>query len=78
MTVLEVADMNRRYHTFFFDLDGTITDSEQGITNSVKYALNKFGIEEKDRSCSKRRRRDTIRSGFSSVYEYVGTTAGIL
>ena len=42
--------MNRRYHTFFFDLDGTITDSEQGITNSVKYALNKFGIEEKDRT----------------------------
>ena len=40
MTVLEGADMNRRYHTFFFDLDGTITDSEQGITNSVKYALN--------------------------------------
>lgn len=27
-----------------FDLDGTLTDPSVGITNSVKYALNKFGI----------------------------------
>ena len=32
-------------HTsFFFDLDGTITDSKQGIINSVLYSLNHFGI----------------------------------
>ena len=31
-----------------FDLDGTLTDSALGITNSVKYALRKFGIEETD------------------------------
>ncbi len=36
------------YDTFFFDLDGTITDSAPGITNSVVYALKKYGIEEKD------------------------------
>ena len=28
----------------FFDLDGTITDSGDGIKNSAAYALNKFGI----------------------------------
>ncbi len=28
----------------FFDLDGTITDSGNGIKNSAAYALNKFGI----------------------------------
>ncbi len=28
-----------------FDLDGTLTDPMIGITSSVKYALNKFGIE---------------------------------
>lgn len=35
--------------TIFFDLDGTITDPGTGITNSVAYALSKFGIEENDR-----------------------------
>ena len=30
-----------------FDLDGTLTDPGEGITNSVAYALNKFGISSK-------------------------------
>ena len=33
----------------FFDLDGTLTDPAEGITNSVAYALSKFGIEVSDR-----------------------------
>ena len=33
-----------------FDLDGTLTDSSNGIINSVVYALKKFHIEEKDRA----------------------------
>lgn len=33
------------YEYVFFDLDGTLTDPFVGITSSVKYALNKFGIE---------------------------------
>lgn len=41
---------NRSYDTFFFDLDGTLTDSSLGITNSVMYALKKYGIEETDRT----------------------------
>lgn len=28
-----------------FDLDGTLTDSSEGITNSIKYALEKLGYE---------------------------------
>lgn len=32
-----------------FDLDGTVTDPGIGITNSVMYALRKFGIEPPDR-----------------------------
>lgn len=32
-----------------FDLDGTLTDPGLGITNSVMYALKKFGITETDR-----------------------------
>ena len=32
----------------FFDLDGTLTDSKEGIFNSIRYALNFFDIEETD------------------------------
>lgn len=34
--------MKRKY--ILFDLDGTLTDSSEGITKSVIYALNSFGI----------------------------------
>lgn len=34
-----------KYKYIFFDLDGTLTDSAEGITNSVAYALDKFGIQ---------------------------------
>lgn len=37
------------YQTVLFDLDGTLTDPGQGITNSVAYALKKHGIENHDR-----------------------------
>ncbi len=33
-----------------FDLDGTLTDPGLGITNSVMYALRKFGVEVPERS----------------------------
>lgn len=33
-----------------FDLDGTLTDPGEGITNAVRYSLGKFGIEVKERS----------------------------
>ena len=33
-----------------FDLDGTLTDPGMGITNSVMYALNRYGIEAVDRT----------------------------
>ena len=37
------------YQNILFDLDGTLTNSELGITNSVAYALKKFDIEVKDK-----------------------------
>lgn len=33
------------YNTILFDLDGTLTDSGRGITNSVAYALTEFGLK---------------------------------
>lgn len=35
--------------TALFDLDGTVTDPGVGITNSVMYALRRFGIEPPER-----------------------------
>ena len=37
------------YQTVLFDLDGTLTNPELGITTCVAYALEKFGIQVQDR-----------------------------
>lgn len=34
-----------KYKYIFLDLDGTLTDSAEGITNCARYALEKMGIE---------------------------------
>ena len=31
-----------RWDTVLFDLDGTVTDSQEGIVNSVSYALKRL------------------------------------
>jgi len=36
--------MAGRYSNILFDLDGTITDSAEGVTRSVQFALGRFGI----------------------------------
>lgn len=38
------------YDVILFDLDGTLTDSGLGITNSVAYSLRKYKIEVTDRT----------------------------
>ncbi len=40
--------MSNYYDLILFDLDGTLTDSGEGITKCVQYALSKYGIEEPD------------------------------
>lgn len=44
----------KQYSTVLFDLDGTIIDSGEGVTNSVSYALEKFGITVEDKSTLKK------------------------
>ena len=39
------------WKTILFDLDGTLTDPGEGITNSVAYALRHYGIEVADKKC---------------------------
>ena len=41
------------WKTILFDLDGTLTDSAPGITNSVAYALAHFGIHEESKNLLK-------------------------
>lgn len=38
------------YNNLLFDLDGTLTNSAEGITKCVQYGLNKIGIVENDLS----------------------------
>ena len=45
----KVAEEEGQFHYYLFDLDGTLTDPGEGITNSVMYALRKFGIEPPER-----------------------------
>ena len=37
--------MSKNYDLVLFDLDGTLTDPGEGITNSVAYALSEMGIQ---------------------------------
>ncbi|MBQ8895656.1 MAG: HAD family hydrolase [Clostridia bacterium] len=37
------------YNYILFDLDGTLTNPAEGITNSVAYSLSKYGIEVSDK-----------------------------
>ena len=47
---IEMEGMSMKYEYILFDMDGTLTESGTGIINSVVYALEKYGIEVKDRS----------------------------
>jgi phosphoglycolate phosphatase len=38
--------LKKSYDILLWDLDGTLTDPMPGITNSLRYALSHFGIEE--------------------------------
>ncbi|MFQ9515987.1 MAG: HAD-IA family hydrolase [Eubacterium sp.] len=38
----------KSYEVIIFDLDGTLSNSKEGITKSVQYALSKLGIQEND------------------------------
>ena len=53
-----------------FDLDGTLTRSEQGIINSVIYALGEMGIIETDREKIKKFIGPPLRESFMKYYGF--------
>ena len=56
------------YHTILFDLDGTLTDSQEGITKSVQYALAHFGIEVEDLSSLRKFIGPPLTESFKAFY----------
>ncbi len=54
----------------FFDLDGTLIDSAAGITASVIYALEKFGIEEDDKAKLRRFIGPPLMDSFREEYNF--------
>ena len=60
--------MTKRY--ILFDLDGTITDSSEGITKSVQHALKKFGIEDNDQAMLRRFIGPPLDESFEKFYGF--------
>ena len=58
------------YQTILFDLDGTLTDPGLGITNSVMYALKKWGIEAPDRASLYRFIGPPLQDSFREYYGF--------
>lgn len=43
-------NIEMKYDDILFDLDGTLTESAEGIVNSVMYTLDRYGIAVRDRN----------------------------
>lgn len=59
-----------KYQYYLFDLDGTLTDSGMGITNSVKHALKKYGIEEQNMETLKKFIGPPLAESFQKYYGF--------
>ncbi|MBQ6781479.1 MAG: HAD family hydrolase [Treponema sp.] len=55
---------------FFFDLDGTLTESGPGIIHSVRYALRRWGIDEPDDTALYRFIGPPLVYSFSTFYGF--------
>ncbi|MGN1319100.1 MAG: HAD family hydrolase [Lachnospirales bacterium] len=53
-----------------FDLDGTLTDAYEGITNSVKYSLEYFGIHIEDKSVLKKFIGPPLKESYMVFYDF--------
>ena len=62
--------MSVKYKNILFDLDGVVTDSGEGIMNSVRNALNYFEIDVKDEAELKRFVGPPLITSFSKFYGF--------
>ncbi len=52
----------------FFDLDGTLTDSSEGIYNCIEFALNRYGVTVEDRSSLRKYIGPPLTAAFSDYF----------
>lgn len=60
----------KEYDVILFDLDGTIIDSGEGVLNSVKYALRKYGIEEENMETLRKFMGPPLKNSFMEYYDF--------
>ena len=60
------------YKTIIFDLDGTLLNTSEGVINSVKYALDKMGLEQLPYEKAKHFIGPPLQEGFAKVAGLVG------
>ena len=65
----------KKYEYLFFDLDGTLTDSCEGIYKSFEYALGFYGIEVKDLNTLKPVLGPPLKDSFMNMYGFDEKTA---
>jgi phosphoglycolate phosphatase len=64
-----------KYSNVLFDLDGTLTDPYLGITNSIKYSLNKFNIIEENHNKLKLFIGPPLKKSFMEHYNFTENKA---
>jgi len=62
--------LDNNFEYILFDLDGTITDSGEGITKSVQYALKHFGITEDNLSALNKFIGPPLKESFKKFYNF--------
>ena len=60
--------MNKNY--MLFDLDGTLTDPQEGITNSVAYALKQYGIHIEEKAALNKFIGPPLKDSFAEYYGF--------
>ena len=67
--------MNKKYKYLLLDLDGTVTDSMEGITRSVQYALENFGITVTDLNTLRPFIGPPLKESFKEFYHFTDEQA---
>lgn len=65
----------KKYKSLLFDLDGTITDSSEGIINSIIYALEKMDVEIGDKRILKKFVGPPLMDSFKKYYGFTQAQA---
>jgi phosphoglycolate phosphatase len=63
----------RKYKSILFDLDGTLTDPKEGILNSVKFALSRFGTAVPDEDTLLKFIGPPLQGSFRDFYDFSGS-----